>query len=64
MDFKKIKRKFEGQVVSDEEFELLNELYYTEYVNSYGKYYGMYKYVVLSEGREDCFYIYYNKGEN
>lgn len=63
-EFSKIKQRYENEVLTDEEFELLNNLYDVEYVNSYDKYYGMYKYSALSEDGEDYFDFYYTKGEN
>lgn len=59
MDFEELRKKFEGEVVTDDEFELLNSLYDVEYVNSYGKYYGMYKYSAYSEEDDDYFDFYY-----
>lgn len=64
MNFKEIKQKYENEVLTDEEFELLNNLYDIEYINSYDKYSGIYKYSALSEDGEDCFDFYYTKGEN
>ena len=63
-EFSKIKQRYENEVLTDEEFELFNNLYDVEYINSYDKYYGMYKYSILSEDREDYFDFYYTKGEN
>ena len=61
MTFEELRIKFEGKIVNDEEFELLNDLYEVEFDQVYSEYYKVYKYSAISEDNNNYFNFYYEK---
>ena len=58
MTFEELRKKFEGEIVNDEEFELLNDFCEVEFDWVYSEYYKVYKYSAISENNDDYFNFY------
>lgn len=59
MTFEELRKKYEGKIVTDEEFELLDENLEVEFERLDSEYYGIYKYSAGNE--DDYFYFYYDE---
>lgn len=59
MTFEELREKYEGKIVNDEEFELLDENLEVEFERLDSEYYEIYKYSAGNE--DDYFYFYYDK---
>lgn len=59
MTFEELRKKFEGEIVNDEEFELINDFCEVEFDRIYSEYYKVYKYSAISENNNDYFDFYY-----
>ncbi len=61
MNYNELREKFEGKIVNDEEFEMLEDLLEVEFDRIDSEYYGVYKYSAISEDGEEYFDFYYNQ---
>ena len=59
MTFEELRKKYEGKIATDEEFELLDENLEVEFERLDSGYYGIYKYSAGNE--DDYFYFYYDE---
>ncbi len=59
MTFEELRKIFEGEIVSDEEFELLNNFSEVEFNRVYSEPYRLfYEYTAISENNDDYFNFY------